>query len=175
MYFTLDRYDQTVYSKFRSLAESEFNALRNSFVRCGYSDDKAQAEAEQGLHNMLDRFLVRSAEFFRCKVLEENGEWQAFIATDNGNLSDCHVIYCMYERNEGYAAKIIAAYIDELKHEGDVQVFCQPLKTDAETIATLSGLGFCEFEFPDDWLILPLDRDPFSIVMRYYSPQRDET
>lgn len=152
------------YPDLRRLMDKDFRAFYCSYVNDGVSPQEAQARAETSVRNALE-YLAHSKSFC-IYALEEEGGLTAFLVADNGNLTDCHVIYAVYGQR-GDVARIISSYVDMLKATQNVQLFCQPFAADGEMISLLEELGFKRYEFPRDWIVLPLDRYPDCVVMRY--------
>ncbi len=165
-YFHIGHYTSDIFERFRPLLQGDISAVARSLTDTGADPNKALSQAEQTVRNWV-KSVLKEGGSFSCRALQSAGEWQALLVADNGNLTDCHVIYAVYERTEGGSKAIVRRYIDEMERCGEAQIFCQPLKTDAPMLQMLADLGFAPFDFPPDWLVLPLDRDPHSVVMRY--------
>ena len=148
-YFHIGHYTSDIFERFRPLLQGDISAVARSLTDTGADPNKALSQAEQTVRNWV-KSVLKEGGSFSCRA-----------------LTDCHVIYAVYERTEGGSKAIVRRYIDEMERCGEAQIFCQPLKTDAPMLQMLADLGFAPFDFPPDWLVLPLDRDPHSVVMRY--------
>lgn len=169
-YITVTSFSESVFCLMRPLLQGEVQYMAEILGKMGHTAEDALQNAEQTVRNNVESML--SGKCFGLRALAEDGKWVAMLVADKGNLGDCHVIYAVYEGVDGGSRSIISAYLQE-QGVAKRDVFCQPLKENADMISLLRELGFEPFEFPRDWIVLPLDRDPFSVVMRHAGGEND--